>query len=247
MGLSVTVLGSSAMYASLDRSASGYLVDIDGRAVWLDAGGGTWRNLLSVGDYRKLEGILLTHRHPDHVIDVFQAFHARAYGDPEPLPTIPLWAPQETLDHLDGFSSDLAKAFDPIAIAEESVLDIGSARFTFTTMAHPADTLGVRIEHDAGVVAYSADTGPGCDFRRLAESADVFVCEATFQDSDEDWEGHMKASQASTVASELDVKELVLTHLPHARDLELSLKEARAAGDLNVTLAEDLRRIEIGR
>ena len=57
----------------------------------------------------------------------------------------------------------------------------------------------------------------------------------------------MKASRAAAVSFELGLGELVLTHLPHGRDLELSLKEAGAAADVNVSLAEDLRRIEVGR
>lgn len=245
MGLNVTVLGSSAMYASTERAASGYLLDLDGTSLWLDAGGGTWRNLLAAGDYRSLGGIVLTHRHPDHTIDVFQAFHARAYGDREPLPALPLWAPQETLDHLAGFSHDLEKAFNLIPLDETSVLEVGGSRLTFTTMAHPAETLGVRVEADGGVFAYSSDTGPEGNFRRLAAGADVFVCEATFQDSDDDWEGHMSASQAAIAATEVDVRSLVLSHLPHERDLELSVKEALAAGEVDVSLAEDLRRIQV--
>ena len=245
MGLSVTVLGSSAMYASLTRAASGYLLDVDGTTFLMDAGGGTWTNLLRSGDYRRLAGVLLSHRHPDHVIDVLQLFHARAYGDAKPLPPIPLWAPQETVDHLEGFSSDLDKAFTVIPIEEDTVLDLQAGRVTFARMAHPAFTLGVRVEGDAGVLAYSADTGPGGAFRRLAADADVFICEATFQDSDPEWEGHMRASQAAVVATEVGAKHLVLTHLPHDRDLELSLKEARAVGEVEVSLAEDLRRIEV--
>lgn len=245
MGLAVTVLGSAAMYASLERSASGYLVHVGDANIWMDAGGGTWSNLLRCGDYRTLTGILLTHRHPDHVIDVFQAFHARAYGDPEPLEPIPLWAPEETVEHLRGFSSDLGKAFTLISISEESVLDIDTARFTFARMAHPAYTLGVRIEGEGRNMAYSSDSGPGGDFRRLAADSDVFICEATFQDSDPEWEGHMSASQAAVVATEVRAKSLVLTHLPHGRHLEISLKEAQAAGEVEVSLAEDLRRIEV--
>lgn len=246
MGLSVTVLGSAAMYASIERAASGYLLDIDDTSVWLDAGGGTWRNLLRCCDYRSLAGILLTHWHPDHTIDVFQAFHARNYGDVEPMPPIPLWAPQETLDHLQAFTSDLDTSFNLIPVDDTSVVEVGGARFTFAAMAHPAETVGVRVESDAGVLAYSADTGPGGEFRRLAAEADVFICEATFQDSDEEWEGHMRASQAAIAASEVGARKLVLTHLPHGRDLDLSAKEARSAGDVDISLAEDLRRIEVG-
>jgi ribonuclease BN (tRNA processing enzyme) len=246
VGLSVTVLGSAAMYASVERAASGYLLEIDGTAVWMDAGGGTWRNLLRCTDHRSLAGILLSHRHPDHTIDLFQAFHARRYGDVEPLRSIPVWAPPETLDHLEGFTRDLDTAFDLIPVNDTSVIELEGARVTFAAMAHPAVTVGIRVETDAGVLAYSADTGPGGEFRRLAAQADVFICEATFQDSDEEWEGHMRASQAAIAASEVDARKLVLTHLPHGRDLEISAKEARAAGDVEVSLAEDLQRIEVG-
>jgi ribonuclease BN (tRNA processing enzyme) len=233
------------MYASVDRAATGYLVHSDDALVWMDAGGGTWANLLRCCDYRSLTGILLSHRHPDHVIDVFQAFHARQYGDPKPLEAITLWAPEETLERLEGFSRDILTAFNAVPISDESVLEIGATRFTFARMAHPVVTLGVRVETPSGTLAYSADTGPGGDFRRLAADADVFVCEATFQDSDAEWEGHMRASQAAAVATEIGARSLVLSHLPHERDLDISLKEARAVSDIDVSLAEDLRRIEV--
>lgn len=246
MGLAVTVLGSSAMYASTERAASGYLLDLGGTNIWLDAGGGTWQNLLRCGDYRSLAGVLLTHRHPDHTIDLFQAFHARHYGDATPLEPIPLWAPRETIAHLTSFANDLGDSFHIVPLEESSVIEIGGARVSFTSMTHPSETLGVRVESETGVFAYSSDTGSEADFRQLAAGADVFVCEATLQDSDEKWWGHMRASQAARAASEAGARSLVLSHLPHERDLEISVKEARAAADVDVSLAEDLRRIEVG-
>jgi ribonuclease BN (tRNA processing enzyme) len=235
------------MYASRDRAASGYLIECGDTSVWMDAGGGTWANLFRCGDYRKLDGILLSHRHPDHTIDVFQAFHARAYGPEGLLDPIPLWGPQEALERLAAYTSDFEKVFDLIPLVEASVLELGDARFTFTSMAHPPETLGIRVECEGAVLAYSADTGPGADFRRLAEDADVFLCEATFQDVDEEWEGHLHAGRAAMIAAEVGVQQLVLTHLPHDRDLEISLKEARAGGEVNVALAEDLTRLEVAR
>ena len=77
MTMSLTVLGSSGMYATPERACSGYLVEIDDQTLWLDAGAGTWRNLMRHTDFRDLSGVLLSHRHPDHTTDVFQADHAR--------------------------------------------------------------------------------------------------------------------------------------------------------------------------
>src|SRR5687767_4387787 len=107
MSFTVTILGSSAMFATRERACSGYLLEIDGHHLWLDAGAGTWRNLLKHCAYQDLAGVILTHGHPDHTSDVFQAYHARNYGQAERLPTIPLWAPQDTVDKLVGYSEGI--------------------------------------------------------------------------------------------------------------------------------------------
>ena len=98
------------------------------------------------------------------------------------------------------------------------------------------------------VLAYSADTGVGGDFARLAKDADLFICEATFQAIDEDWEGHMHAAEAAEIAVRYGVRNLVLTHLPPRRDLNLSLTEAHREAPNGVTLqlADDGRRYEVG-
>lgn len=248
MSLSLTVLGSSGMFATLNRACAGYLVESDGTQLLLDCGAGTWRNLLTHLDHATVAGVMLSHRHPDHVSDLFQVFHARRYGGPEPLAAIPLWAPAETLDRLTSFAGELDEAFDLSVIRAGDSLQVGGISFDFFEMAHPPETLGVRMRHGDDVVAYSSDTGPGADLDGLASEADVFVCEATLQDSDDEWEGHMSASQAGTAAAGAGVKRLVLTHLPPGRDAGLSLAEAhKTSGDAEVQLASDGLRIEVGR
>lgn len=243
----ITVLGSSAMYASVERACSGYLLDIEGKKVILDMGGGVWRNLLPLCDFAGVDGILISHRHPDHTVDLFQMFHARRYGGAEALPTIPLWAPVETVERVVGFAKELDEAFDLHVVADGDTIDLFGAKTSFTRMAHPPETLGCRIEVDGSVFAYSADSGPAADFQRLAGDADLFICEATYQNVDEEWEGHLSAAQAAAIAAEAGVGRLVLTHLPHDRDPETSLSEARStAGDVDVRVAEDGLRLEVG-
>jgi ribonuclease BN (tRNA processing enzyme) len=246
MSLRVTVLGTSGVYPTLERACSGYLVEFGDTRLWLDAGPGTWRNLLKYIDYSSLSGILLSHRHPDHTTDAFMAYHARFWGEPEPLPPIPLWAPAETIERIYGFNSDSTDGFDLHEIDEESAVEIEDARLTFTRMAHPPVTLGVRIERAGSVFAYTADTGDQADFHRLAHGADVLLSEATFQDSDAPWEGHLRASQAGEIAAKVEARRLVLTHLPAGRDHDLSVEEARGTyGTNGVTGARDGMVLEI--
>jgi ribonuclease BN (tRNA processing enzyme) len=245
--LTVTVLGSSAIYATRERACSGYLLELGGRHVWLDAGAGTWRNLLEHIDYPDIDAVILTHQHPDHTSDVFQAFHARNYGESPPLPVIPLWAPGPTLESLRGYNSSIDESFELNQVVEGGSFDYAGATFSFTLMAHPVETLGVRVEVGDVVFAYSADSGTDADFESLAASADLFICEATFQDSDEAWTGHMSASEAAGVAAGVGATRLVLTHLPAGRDLGISLAEADAAGvGVQIQLAADGQRFEVG-
>jgi ribonuclease BN (tRNA processing enzyme) len=235
------------MFATADRAASGYLLEINRAKIWMDAGSGTWQNLLRKIDYRDLDGVVLSHRHPDHTTDVFQAFHARAYWVDEPLAPIPLWAPQETIDHLVGYDGALEKCFELRPVSEGDCIEIEGARFYFVRMAHPPVTLGVRIEDDGSVAAYSADSGSEADFEALASGADLFICEATFQNSDGEWEGHLSASQAAAIACRVAAGRLVLTHLPPKRDLALSLAQAQETGcDCDLRLAEDGLRLDVG-
>ena len=247
MTLKITILGSSAMYATLERACSGYLVERNGTTLWLEAGGGTWRNLQTHTDFEKLGGVMLTHRHPDHTIDLFQVFHARRYGAPDPLPRIPLWAPADTIDRLLGFSSELAESFEPRPISEDEPLEFAGMSFSFVRMAHPPETVGVRIESDGATFAFSSDSGPASDYARLAHDASLFLCEATFQDADLGWEGHLSASQAGKIAASVGAQRLALTHLPPNRDLSVSLDEARAAAPrLQVEIVEDGMTFEVG-
>lgn len=247
MTFSITPLGCSAMYATADTPASGYLVEIDGFKLWLDAGGGTWQRLLQQVDFAELDGILLTHRHPDHTIDMFQLFHARLYGERD-LPSIPLWAPEETIARATAFSTELGQTFDIVAIEGGGVIDIGGAKASFVEMKHSVQTCGVRLESGGSVLAYTADTGPDSDFQALARDADVVFCEATYQDSDQPWwEGHMSATQAGRMIGEVGGSRLVLTHLPPTRDHQLSLEEARRECGAVVELAVPGRTIEVTR
>jgi ribonuclease BN (tRNA processing enzyme) len=240
VSLAITVLGSSGMFATEDRACSGYLVEIGAKRIWLDAGAGTWQHLLDHIRYEDLDGVLLTHRHPDHTTDVFQAYHARWLGGPEPLPPIPLWAPAETLQCVTDFYDVTDEGFVLHEITEDASIQIEDAHFRFFKMAHPPQTLGVRIERDGAVVSYSADSGEDADYAGLAGGADVFICEATLQDSDDLWFGHLRASQAGRIAAKLGAKLTVLTHLPPGRDHARSLAEAQSAsGDADILLAFD--------
>jgi ribonuclease Z len=67
----LTFLGTSASVPSADRGHPGLLVEADGQRVMVDCGEGTQRQLLRSGaGFRRLDRLLLTHGHFDHVLGI---------------------------------------------------------------------------------------------------------------------------------------------------------------------------------
>ncbi len=240
------MLGSSGKFATVDRACAGYLVDVGEGPILIDIGSGAWQRLLAHIDHRDLRGVILTHRHPDHTTDLFQLYHARQYSDGAPEESIPLWAPAETIERITGYA-DVTESFEIHEIAAGGSIEAAGATFRFFEMAHPPETVAVRIEGGGGVASYSSDTGPEGDLVALARDADLFICEATLQESDASWEGHMSAAAAARAANDAGAKALVLTHLPPGRDHGLSLAEAeRAVNGIPVRLAADGLTLDAG-
>jgi ribonuclease Z len=67
----LTFLGTSASVPSADRNHPGLLVEAAGKRILIDCGEGTQRQLLRSGaGFRRLDRILLTHGHFDHVLGI---------------------------------------------------------------------------------------------------------------------------------------------------------------------------------
>jgi ribonuclease Z len=67
----LTFLGTSASVPSADRNHPSLLVEAGGHRIMVDCGEGTQRQLLQSGaGFRRLDRLLLTHGHFDHVLGI---------------------------------------------------------------------------------------------------------------------------------------------------------------------------------
>ena len=97
-------------------------------------------------------------------------------------------------------------------------------------MNHSVETFGFRVEQAGWRLAYSADTGESDALVRLAEGADVLLCEASFRSGPDNPPNlHLTARQAGEHAARAGAGQLVLTHLVPGSDREGSLAEAAAS------------------
>ncbi len=234
----LTVVGCSGSYAGPDSAASSYLLEAD------DADGRTWRVLLDLGsgalgslqrhvDPLALDGVFISHLHPDHYFDISGLYVVWKYhpaGAPAP---IPVWGPA-------GIAAQTARAYglaqDPGMTGQfhfheydGQPVRLGPFTVTPTRLSHPVVSYGLRVAAEGKVLGYSGDTGPCDALAEVAADADVFLCEAAFVETEDNpADLHLTGKQAGAAAAQAGVGTLVLTHIPPWHRREVALEEARA-------------------
>lgn len=236
----LTILGCSGTYPTPGRPTSGYLVEFEGARIWLDAGTGTFAALQTVTDLNLIDAVIISHVHADHCVDLLGFYYALRYGA-RPRLGIPAYVPEGLLERLEGFlgSPDIGETFDFRVLSEDGTARIGGIEVHVALTDHPVPTLAARLEAGGRVLAYSADTGAGGEWSRLAGGADLFLCEATYQGPSETkvYPHHLTAEEAGGLARRAAAESLMLTHIWPTLDPARSLVEAEATYDRPVRLA----------
>ncbi len=243
----VTVVGCSGSYPGPDSPASCYLVEAEHE-------GRTWRLLMDLGngalgalqryiDPGTVDGVVLSHLHADHCLDLCGFYVLRKYHPHGPKPRIPVWGPE-------GTARRMAKAYDldeSPGMNEEfdfrgypDVLDFGPFRIVAHEVVHPVPAYALRVEAAGRVLAYSGDTGACAGLEEAAAGSDLFLCEASFvEGAPNPPDLHLTGAEAGRAATAAEVRRLVITHIPPWHDTAVALGEARTtyAGPVELAAA----------
>lgn len=242
--MKLTVLGCSGSYAGAGGACSGYLVQGGGVNLWLDAGPGTLANLQRHIALDAVDGIVISHAHPDHWVDLLPFHNVVRYI--RKRSGLPVWSPRKVRDLTEAVNGSLGHEFDWHVIDATSHVELGGLRLSFSRTDHPPETLAMRIEADGVTLAYSADTGPGWSLSKLGAGIDVALCEATLPIEGERTVQHLSGRQAGVTATAAGVGRLLLTHVQPGVDPSRQLADARAAYAGPVELVETNASYEIG-
>ena len=242
MGVTVTVLGCDASYPSAAGACSGYLVQSGSTSLWLDAGSGTMAQLQRHLDLDALDGIVLTHAHPDHWTDVCVYHHLVKYY--RPRPGVRVVSPRRVRELVESVNGDVAPLQWEV-VDETSEVRIGGISLTFSRTDHGPETLAVRIEGLGAAVAYSADTGPAWSMTALGSGIGLALVEATLDPEHEGVTQHLSARQAGALAEAAGARALVLTHIDPGISRDRQLDEARVTFRGPVSLATVGARYEV--
>jgi ribonuclease BN (tRNA processing enzyme) len=253
----LTVLGASGTFPSAGRACSGYLVEGSSgerRArVWIDTGSGTLANLLRYTSLPELDAIWLSHLHVDHMSDLPVAYYALRYGDYDPPPRpVPVYGPAGWAERMTGFIEAEAppvieEAFEVHELRDRERVRLGPLDLTAVATVHSVETYGVRASAPGETLAYSADSGPCDALSELADSAGLFLCEASWMEWPEGANPiHMTPALAGEWAARSGARRLVLTHLRAGADAQKAAELARAACACQVDLASEGATFELG-
>ena len=231
----LTVLGGSAASVGTDQGCSGYLVTSGNTNVVLDLGPGTLLELRKHVDFRALDGIVLSHLHVDHMLDLIALRFSLAYNPVKPQRPVPLWLPPDGISFFDRLAhvfstyGDAATFFsDVFEIAEyrtESQVRLNELVLSFAPTVHfvPCWAIRVHPSDESGDLVYTADTGPAADLAVFTAGARMVLAEATTPDAQRTAVpfaelGHLTAREAAHLAQEAGAAVLVLTHMFEEND-----------------------------
>lgn len=220
--LRLRVVGSSPSVPRPNRACSCHLVRSRRTSVIFDIGTGSLGKLREHMDYTDLDGIVISHMHADHFIDLIPLRYGLKYGPLTRLDRLPLWLPPGGEAMLRALCSTFPKESDHDFLDEvydvreydpSAHLEIGDLTIRFAKTVHYIDCYAMRAEFQGASICYSADTAPSEAVEELARGCSLFLCESALGLSrEEGLRGHLSATEAGEMAQRAGVRRLMLTH-----------------------------------
>jgi ribonuclease BN (tRNA processing enzyme) len=254
----LTVLGKSPSWQDVDGACSGYLLEEDGTSVLLDCGNGVFGKMRRFVDYVDVDGVVLSHLHADHFLDLVPFSYALTYAprqQPVPVPPWPgtdsparprLCAPPGAAQVFRrvvgawGNEDLIENAFTLEEYEPDSELEIGPFRVSFTPVPHFLDTFAISVQANGARLAYGADSRPAPELVEFARGSDLFLVEATLPRPERTGiRGHLTPEEAGAHAREAGAKRVVLTHISDELDQERARALASEAFGAPVEVAAE--------
>lgn len=227
--MELTILGNNGPFPAAGGACSGYLLRSGAANILIDCGNGTLANLQKFIGIDKLDAIILTHLHADHISDMHVLKYAveikRKREQFDRL--LNVYAPPQPEEEYRRLNTGDAFVLEPITA--DTALHIGGLKLGFMRMKHPYVDFAVAVESGGKKFVYSGDTSWNEDIITFAKGADLLMLDAGLRERDyAEGAAHLTAAQCGLIASEAGVKRLLLTHFWPEYDTGELISEAGA-------------------
>jgi ribonuclease BN (tRNA processing enzyme) len=233
-----------------DAGCSGYLVEAAGFRLLVDPGYGTVGELMRRIPVAAVDAVYVSHRHPDHCVDLNPLLRARAMAEAAGSTPLPVYAPVGALDVVLALDRPgmLDGAYDLHEFDIGDAFAIGPLRAETRELPHFVPNAAVRLTGAGRSLVYTGDGGPSDALVELAEATDLLLAEATYVD-DVPADSRGLLCDARTVgqqATSARVGRLMLTHLWPEDDPAVVARAAAAEYTGPIEVARPGVRVEFG-
>lgn len=245
------ILGSSNAIPDKDHENTHMVIVDRSRTVLIDCVGNPILRLEQAGvDLDSITDLILTHFHPDHVSGVpLLLMNMWLMGRSKALSVYGLDHTLERMENLmRSYSWEEWPDFFPIAfyrlpaLEYAPIIDTEIMKIVASPVHHMIPAIGLRVDFKQTnkSMAYSCDTEPCEEVRKLAQGVDVLIHEAAGN-----FLGHSSAAQAGEVARMSEAGSLYLIHYPTGKFTSGDLvAEAHKKYPGTVVLAQDFMEID---
>lgn len=221
--MKLTILGNNGPYPRADAACSGYLLSSDSgnTNIIIDFGTGCLSELPKHIPYTKVDEIVLSHLHFDHMSDMLPLQYALQFNPKECA--MPVWCPStpEAVRNLLN-----CPCYDVHSIRNHTV---GEMALSVIPSRHPVETYAIRVECDGQHFGYTGDTNTLDSLASFFSGCDLMLADAGL--SSAHWNPnapHLSAAACGVLAREANVNKLLLSHLNPRYTEEELVNEARS-------------------
>jgi ribonuclease BN (tRNA processing enzyme) len=248
VSLRLTILGKSPSWQDRDGACSGYLVEAAGLRLLIDCGNGVFAKLRHHAAYQRIDAVLVSHLHADHLLDLVPFAYALTYGPPLRSDRPALHAPPgarlalRRLCGAWGSETLIEEAFELREYDPDRGLDLDGVRIRFRLVPHyvPTYALELTVGGEDRRLVFGADCGPNDELAEFARGAALLLIESTLLEAGPDEPaGHLTAGQAGAIGRRAEVGRLVLTHFSDQLDPTQLRGQAETAFGRMVELAAE--------
>lgn len=251
--LKVIILGSGTCVPIKKRGAPGIAINSHGHWILIDSGSGTLKRMAIAGiDYKSINYILYTHKHPDHTADLVPFLFALNYT--------PDYNRKNKLEIIGptGFKSFIEELQRPypwispkgysVSIREvsDTIFSLGDIHLRSVSVEHgKSPSVAYKLTNGSESIVFSGDTSFCDGIVQISKDSDLLILEASVPTIKHHFGNHLTAEQAGKVAQMAGAKNLALVHFyPICDDYDMrSLCSKEYSG--NIVISEDLMELVV--
>ncbi|MGG3803327.1 MBL fold metallo-hydrolase [Metabacillus fastidiosus] len=223
----LTVIGFWGGYPGANEATSGYLLESGDFRLLIDCGSGVLAQLQNKISVNELDSVILSHYHADHIADVGSLQYAKLISSfiNNNQKILPVYG--HTYDKEEFAKLTHKNSTNGIGYSPDQQQKIGPFTIEFLKTTHPVDCFAMRITDGQATIVYTADSSYQQSFVEFSKDADLLISECNFYaHQDGTNAGHMNSLEVGELAKNANVKQVLLTHLPHFGNHEDLVKEA---------------------